>query len=151
MKVLHELDAEVAIRRVMVAYMDACDRHDPDAVAALFVEDAVWEDPRDRSQTLLGREAVRRSYADATARLTFCVHYLTNERITVNGNHAVARWSYFEPAVNRGTLAVWTAGRYHIDFRQTRDRWQFSHFRLSAQLAAPYADGWTPQPKVALQ
>ena len=151
MTTIRELNAEVAIRQVMVAYMDACDRHDPDAVAGLFIEDAIWEDPEDPSLTLVGREAIRSSYAEATARLTFCVHYLTNERIATNGEQAVGKWSYFEPAINRGTLAVWTAGRYTIDFRRIRGRWHFSHFRLSAQLAAPYADGWTPQPKVVLQ
>jgi uncharacterized protein (TIGR02246 family) len=151
MTTIEELDADVAIRQVMVAYMDACDRHDPDAVADLFAANAVWEDPDDPSQTLVGREAIRSSYAEATTRLTFCVHYLTNERIAVDGDRAVAKWSYFEPAVNRGTLPVWTAGRYTIDLRRMQGRWRFSHFRLSAQLAAPYADGWIPQPKVALQ
>jgi uncharacterized protein (TIGR02246 family) len=150
MMVAELLDAEVAIRQVMTAYMDACDRHDPEDVVALFTEDAVWEDPADPSATLLGLEAIRSSYAEATTRLTFCVHYLTNERIAVEGDRAVAQWSYFEPAINRGTVAVWTAGRYSIDFRKVHNRWYFSRFRLSAQLAAPYADGWIPEPKVVL-
>ncbi len=146
-----DLDAEVAVRQVMVAYMDACDRHDPNAVAELFTEDAVWEDPAaDPADALHGRAAIWSDYAAATTRLTFCVHYLTNERIAVEGDRARARWSYFEPAVNRGTLAVWTAGRYTIDLRKVEDRWFFSHFRLSAQLAAPYATGWVPEKKVAL-
>jgi hypothetical protein len=151
MMTLEDLDADVAVRRVMVAYMQACDQHDPNAVAVLFTEDAIWESLAvDADDPLIGREAIRDTYARDTSRLTFCVHYLTNERITITGDRARAGWSYFEPAVNRGTLPVWTAGRYQIDLRQIEGIWYFSHFRISPQLAAPYATGWVPDPMVAL-
>jgi uncharacterized protein (TIGR02246 family) len=147
---LHDLDAEVAIRQVMVAYMAACDHHDPDAVAGLFADDAIWESVGSNDEPLVGREAIRRIYAADTSRLTFCVHFLANERIHVDGDEATARWSYFEPAVNRGTLAVWTAGRYWLGLRRISGRWLFTTFRIASQLAAPYATGWVPEPKVPL-
>jgi uncharacterized protein (TIGR02246 family) len=146
-----DLDAEVAIRTVMVAYMAACDVHDPDAVACLFREDAHFESLRaDPPAPLEGREQIRAAYAVDTARLTFCVHYLTNEHIEVSRDHATARWSYFEPAVNRGSLAVWTAGRYEIELVREDRRWQFARFAISSQLAAPYAIGWVPNQMVPL-
>jgi nuclear transport factor 2 (NTF2) superfamily protein len=147
---VQDLDAEVAIRQVMVAYMAACDHHDPDAVAALFTDDARWESAGSPGMPVVGRPAIRRAYAADTSRLTFCVHYLTNERITVDGARATARWSYFEPAVNRGTLAVWTAGRYRLELHRVAGVWLFSEFRIASQLAAPYEDGWVPEPKVDL-
>jgi len=151
LEALERLDAEVAVRRVMVAYMAACDAHDADAVAVLFHEDALWESTRpDAPPPLVGRDAIRAEYAEACARLTFCVHYLTNERIRVEGDRAEARWSYFEPATNRGSLAVWTAGRYEHTLTRRDGVWRFAHFRIAAQLAAPYETGWSPEPRVPL-
>jgi uncharacterized protein (TIGR02246 family) len=147
---VENLDAEVAIRQVMVAYMAACDHHDPDAVAVLFTDDATWDAVESGEAPLVGRDEIRCVYAADTSRLTFCVHYLCNERIVVKADEASARWSYFEPAVNRGELAVWTAGRYQLELRRSSGRWLFSQFRIASQLAAPYEAGWFPEPKVPL-
>lgn len=148
---LSDLDAEAAVRRVMVAYMAACDAHDADAVAELFHEDAIWEPLLPGTgEPLLGREAVRAEYAVACARLTFCVHYLTNERIRVQGDRATAGWSYLEPATNRGDLAVWTAGRYRHVFTRRDGVWKFAEFRITGVLAAPFDQGWVPEHKVPL-
>jgi uncharacterized protein (TIGR02246 family) len=138
---LASLDAEVAVRAVMVDYMAACDAHDADAVAVLFHDDATWSSTRD-SAVLRGREEIRDTYRVACARLTFCVHYLTNEHIKINGDSAFAKWSYFEPATNRGNLAVWTAGRYDHEFVRQGERWYFLHFQIEPILAAPYELGW---------
>lgn len=148
--VLEGLDAEVAVRGVMVAYMAACDAHDADAVAELFHDDALWVSYVKGGTTLYGREAVRQDYAQACARLTFCVHYLTNERVVIDGDRATAGWSYFEPATNRGDLAVWTAGRYRHVLTRREGIWRFAEFGIHACLAAPYDTGWIPDPKVPL-
>jgi uncharacterized protein (TIGR02246 family) len=149
--VLDVLDADAAIRAVMVAYMAACDAHDADAVAVLFEEDGRWESLRRGGEALHGREAVRATYAVDCARLSFCVHYLTNERITVTGDTATAAWSYFEPATNRHDLAVWTAGRYEHELRRGDvGTWRFNTFRVGGALAAPFAQGWVPDPMVPL-
>ena len=148
---LDDLDAEVAIRALMVAYMAACDDHDADAVAELFAEDAVWSSLRPGAEPpLLGREEVRRTYAVDCARLTFCVHYLTNERISVSGDRATAAWTYFEPATNRGDLAVWTAGRYEHELARHGGIWRFTSFCIGSVLAAPYRQGWVPDHAIAL-
>lgn len=146
------LDAEVAVRRVMVAYMAACDAHDADAVAELFWPDAVAEGRRDGAVTfrLEGREAVRADWREACARLTFCVHHLTNEEIVVDGDRAEGRWCYLEPATNRGTLAAWTAGRYHHTLTAREGTWRFATFTIETLLQAPYADGWADVPIVEL-
>jgi uncharacterized protein (TIGR02246 family) len=142
-----DLDAEVAVRRVMVAYMRACDNHDADAVAELFHPDAVWIGT---GEQLEGREEVRSTYRVACARLTFCVHYLTNEWIRVDGDTALARWCYFEPATNRGDLAVWTAGRYDHELIRCDGTWMFWRFGIRPVLASPYDQGWGETPQVEL-
>lgn len=144
-----DLDAEVAIRSLMVSYMRACDDHDANAVAELFHDEAVWESARSGDR-LVGRGAIRAAYAADCARLTFCVHYLTNEWIHIDATRAKARWCYFEPAVNRGELAVWTAGRYDLELARHGDRWGFTSFYISPVLAAPQQDGWGTVPVVAL-
>jgi uncharacterized protein (TIGR02246 family) len=148
---LADLDAEAAVRRVMVAYMAACDAHDADAVAELMHEDVVFRPLLpDAEPSLIGREAVRADYAVACARLTWCVHHLTNERIRVDGDRAEAGWSYFEPVVNRGDLAAWTAGRYRHVLERRDGVWKFAEFRILGVLAAPYDTGWVPEHKVPL-
>ena len=97
-----------------------------------------------------GREEVRADWADACARLTFCIHHLTNEEISVAGPTAEGRWCYFEPATNRGTLAAWTAGRYHHTLTERDGEWRFSTFRIETLLQAPYDLGWVPDPIVEL-
>jgi len=151
MSTLSELDAEVAVRSVMVAYMAACDAHDAGRVAELFDPGGRLESPAPDGMTVLqGREAVRQSYAFDTARLTFCVHFLTNERIVTNGDRANGQWSYFEPATNRASLAVWTGGRYDIDFARADGTWRFAVFRIHGVLTAPFDQGWVPTPRIAL-
>ena len=142
-------DDEVEIRALMVEYMAACDAHDANRVAALFHVDARWEAPG-TEEVLQGREAVRATYAVDCARLSFCVHFLTNEHLEIDGNVARARWSYFEPATNRNALAVWTGGRYDNELRRQDGVWLFSVFRVRGVLAAPFDTGWVPNAKVAL-
>ncbi|CAN5600242.1 hypothetical protein BH10ACT3_BH10ACT3_08520 [soil metagenome] len=150
-RVTADLDAEAAVRRVMVAYMAACDAHDADAVADLMHPDVIFEPLiPGTGGGLNGREEVRADYRIACARLTYCVHYLTNERIRVDGDRAEAGWSFFEPATNRGDLAVWTAGRYRHVLTRRDGVWKFAEFRITGVLAAPFATGWVPEHKVPL-
>jgi hypothetical protein len=149
-QILEQLEIEHDVREVMVAYMRACDLHDPDAVVQLFHADATWESLADGT-LLEGGDAIYSAYSEACARLTFCVHFLTNEQISVSADAVTAKWSYFEPATNRGELAVWTAGRYEHDFECRDGRWKFLRFRIEPVLASPYNQGWEIARKVPLE
>ncbi|MDY7105613.1 MAG: nuclear transport factor 2 family protein [Actinomycetota bacterium] len=146
--VLSTLDAEAAVRRVMVAYMAACDAHDADAVAELFHPDAVFVSLSSDTPPTHGREAVRADYAVACARLSFCAHYLTDERIEIDGDTARAQWAYLEPATVRHTTQMWTAGRYDHVLTRRDGVWKFAQFRIGAVLGAPYEGGWVPEHRV---
>ena len=80
-----------AIRHLKAQYAASCDDHDnPDGLAALFTEDAVWE-----SQGLgrfAGRDAIREFFRGASQLFTFAIHYSLNGQINVQGDTARAQW-----------------------------------------------------------
>ena len=85
-----------AIRNLKARYAELCDdNYNPDGIAALFVEDAVWESgPLGRFE---GREAIRKFFQGASEIFTFAIHYSLNSQIEVSGDSARARWYLFMP------------------------------------------------------
>jgi limonene-1,2-epoxide hydrolase len=78
-----------AIRHLKARYAVYCDdQYNPDALAALFTEDAVWE-----SQGLgrfAGREAIRAFFRGASRLFPFAIHSSLNGQIDVQGDTARA-------------------------------------------------------------
>ena len=113
---LEELETRVkavedtnAIRNLKARYAELCDdNYNPDGIAALFVEDAVWESgPLGRFE---GREAIRKFFQGASEIFTFAIHYSLNSQIEVSGDSARARWYLFMPCtVGEGDRAMWRA------------------------------------------
>ena len=98
-----------AIRNLKARYAELCDdNYNPDGIAALFVEDAVWESgPLGRFE---GREAIRKFFQGASEIFTFAIHYSLNSQIEVSGDSARARWYLFMPCtVGEGDRAMWRA------------------------------------------
>ncbi|HIC15435.1 MAG TPA: nuclear transport factor 2 family protein, partial [Gemmatimonadetes bacterium] len=83
-----------AIRNLKARYAELCDdNYNPDGIAALFVEDAVWESgPLGRYE---GREAIREFFRGASRIFTFAIHYSLNSQIEVTGDTAWAKWYLF--------------------------------------------------------
>ena len=75
-----------AIRHLKARYAAYCDdQYNPDSIAALFTEDAVWE-----SQGLgrfEGRDAIREFFRGASQLFPFAIHYSLNGQIDVQGDH----------------------------------------------------------------
>jgi len=73
------VDAD-AIRNLKARYAAYCDdNYNPDKIAELFVEDAVWESgPLGRFE---GREAIRQFFQGASKIFTFALHYGLNPQI----------------------------------------------------------------------
>ena len=62
-----------AIRNLKARYAELCDdNYDPDGLAALFVEDAVWESGS--LGRFEGREAIRDFFRGASKIFTFAIH-----------------------------------------------------------------------------
>ncbi len=74
----------IAIRHLKARYAAYCDdQYNPEGLAALFTEDAVWE-----SQGLgrfEGRDAIREFFRGASQLFTFAIHYSLNGQIDVQG------------------------------------------------------------------
>ena len=91
-----DLEAADEIRNLKATYAAACDdNYNPDAIAALFVEDAVWES--DGLGNFEGREAIREFFRGISSYFTFALHYGLNPKIEVAGDTARARWYLFMP------------------------------------------------------
>lgn len=138
---LDHLEAQDAIRRLKATYMQWCDERRGTEIADLFWPDGTWEALGGAVGGIVtGREAIGAMF-DAS-RLTFTVHYLTNESIEVNGDQAIGQWKLFEPCTFRDELAIWQGGHYVDDFERRDGEWRFRHLRLAMDFKAPFDEGW---------
>ena len=146
---LEELESRVrtledtdAIRNLKARYAELCDdNYNPDGIAALFVEDAVWESgPLGRFE---GREAIRGFFRGASKIFTFAIHYSLNPQIEVTGDTARARWYLFMPCtVNEVSQAMWWAGIDDEEYVCVNGRWMFKSKKSTGVFNTPFATGW---------
>ena len=131
-----------AIRNLKARYAELCDdNYNPDGIAALFVEDAVWESgPLGRFE---GREAIREFFRDASGRFTFAIHYSLNSQIEVTGDTAWAKWYLFMPCtVGDGDQAMWRAGIDEEEYVRMNGRWMFKSKKSTGLFSTPFDSGW---------
>jgi hypothetical protein len=91
LQVLEDIES---LRRLKARYCQACDAdHDPDAVAACFVEDGLWEAP-DLGVRAKGRAAIRAYIGGVRAggRMRHSAHMATNPIIAVAVDRASGQW-----------------------------------------------------------
>ena len=131
-----------AIRNLKARYAELCDdSYNPDGIAALFVEDAVWESgPLGRCE---GREASREFFLGASKIFTFAIHYSLNSQIEVSGDTAKARWYLFMPCtVGDGDRAMWRAGIDDEEYVRVNGQWMFKNKKSTGVFNTPFDAGW---------
>ena len=140
-RVLALEDAE-AIRRLKARYAAYCDDgYNPDGIAGLFVEDAVWES--EGLGRFVGREAIRDFFQGASEIFTFAIHYGLNSEIEVKGDTAKARWYLFMPCtLGNGNRAIWRAGIDHEEYIRVNGEWKFKSKSSARVFSSPFEDGW---------
>jgi SnoaL-like domain len=144
---LDVLESQDAIRRLKARYMRWCDEQRGRAIADLFWDDGVWEGRGGSAYGVVaGHEAIAEMFERSPQRLTFTMHYLTNEAITVDGDHAVGRWNFLEPCTLRNETALWQGGTYRDEFERRGGEWRFRRLVLELRLRAPHDAGWVKQP-----
>lgn len=139
-RVLEDVEA---IKRLKHAYCAFCDDgYDADALADLFVEDAVW-DGRERGRSE-GREAIRAFFKDAPRRLPFAIHMVLNPVIEVDGDRATGVWYLFQPCTYaEGDRAVWGSARYDEVYVRVGGEWKFQSLVLTSHFWTPFeGQGW---------
>ena len=109
-----------AIRNLKARYAELCDdNYNPDGIAALFVEDAVWESgPLGRFE---GREAIREFFRGASRIFTFAIHYTLN---------------------SHGDQAMWRAGIDEEEYVRMNGRWMFKSKKSTGLFNTPFDSGW---------
>jgi len=145
-KVQYLLDVE-EIKQLKYVYMEYCDQgYRPDAIAALFAEDAVWQGgPFGRHE---GREAIRAVFAGAGGVISFAEHYATNPIIDVKGDAATGRWILWQPAIlqqKRGPEAAWVIGSYADEYVRIQGKWLFKSVIFEPKAISPYGSGFAKQ------
>jgi ketosteroid isomerase-like protein len=141
-KRIRALEDTNAIRNLKARYAAFCDdQYNPDGIAALFAEDALWENKNLGSYE--GREAIRGFFQRASKIYTFAIHYALNGQIEVSGDTARAQWYSFMPCVlGDGDRAMWRAGRDDEEYVRVNGEWKFKRKSSEPFFFTPYEDGW---------
>lgn len=147
---IQKLEDIEAIRQLKHRYCLACDdNYNPDALAPLFADDAVWDGG------LLGqaegREAIRAFFAAASTAVPFALHYVTNPIIEVNGNEAKGNWLLWEPmtfATAAGKQGIWHSASYNDAYIKQDDQWLFQRVKINIELLSPVGNNFGELPIV---
>lgn len=127
------------IKQLKARYALACDDdYNPDKLAALFAEDAIWDG------SILGyaqgRESIREFFAGSAALVPFAVHQISNPLIEIDGDSATGQWYLWQPMVF-GSEALWMSATYDDKYVRHCGQWLYQHLKLNIRMLTPYADG----------
>ena len=140
-----------AIGVLKARYCAACDDgYDPDRLAALFTDDAVWDGGRTFGRAE-GREGIRRHFTGAGDRITVARHQVMNPIVEIDADdpdRATGHWLLFQPCTNvgpDGEEAVWLAATYGDTYRRVDGRWLIASTTIDVAFFAPFDRGWVEQ------
>lgn len=127
------------IKQLKARYALACDDgYNPDALAPLFAEDAIWDG------SILGyaegREGIREFFAASSALVPFAVHQVSNPLIEIDGDRATGVWYLWQPMVFQGE-ALWLSAIYHDQYVRQNGEWLYQHLQLEIRMLTPYQVG----------
>ena len=155
------LRGEAEVRRLQARYMGLCDTPCPmpevkdvssriELILDLYTEDAAWEGvvPLYTAQfgTSVGKPAIRRHFdrffsANSPA-LVFNTHYLTSEKIEIDGERAQGQWLHIQPWIFADGYSVLRSSRLDNLFRRENDRWLIAKTRTQGVFIADLPKGW---------
>ena len=133
------------IKQLKHRYCGYCDeQYDPHGIAALFVEDGVWDGgPFGKYE---GRDAIHKFFANASNLISFANHYVTNPIIEIDGDTATGRWDLWQPMVSEPeTTACWLIAKYREEYVRRDDTWMFRTLTVDVKALSPYEQGFAKQ------
>jgi hypothetical protein len=144
-----------AIQRLKARYAQLHDRgYDGDAVAELFVDDAVWES--NSAGVYHGREEIREMVNGVGVRTQglFASHLMLNPDITVqdDGSSAEGQWYLLMLATMPGVHdqkerdSVVVSANYRDTFVKVDGEWRFKKVEVQFHHVANLDDGWAKRP-----
>jgi len=147
-----EVADRLAIDDLMDAYAHALDTKDWDTLRTLFVPDAVVDYTEEGGVRGSIDEAIA-WFEKTLAFFTASQHFVTNRRVTVDGDTATAHAYIFSPlgAPNGegGLSLVFAGGAYEDDLRRTPDGWRFAARTIRASWSHAGLQGGAAPPKTA--
>jgi hypothetical protein len=142
---VERLEAIEAIHRLKHQYLAyADDNFNPDGIASLFTEDAVWDG--EAFGRYVGREAIRKHFRDDAGDFLFCAHLASNPIIDIDGpDEARGKWRMLMLATMRTNgqkEARWFLCAYDEEYRRVSGKWLFKKIISHANFFAPHGTGW---------
>jgi ketosteroid isomerase-like protein len=125
-----------AIKQLKVRYSHICDDlHNPDTIASVFAEDAIWESADfGRAQ---GHQEIRDLFQQFRDTFTFSQHNMTNPIIEVDGDRATGIWYISGPWTHaENNHAIWMMARYDDDYVKIDGEWKYQHLRAGVRMLA---------------
>ena len=126
-------------------YAEGCDlaikEKDPAQLISLFTPDLIY-DGGDFGR-YEGMDQFKVFCKAAPEQIKFTYHYFTNAMITVNGDHASARWyilAMYTESDGRDTLLV---GYEDDQYKKVNGQWLISNLKLVTGFYAPFNEGWS--------
>lgn len=135
---------ERAIQRLVRHYADVCDEmYDPDKLAPLFTEDAIWEASSENGTSdfgvYRGRQAIYDFFAGVSSQIVHAHHIVMSPEIDViePGKRAIGRWNTLvlmkltndEDAVGPKDAKL-MAAVYRHRYECVDEVWRFSHLHV---------------------
>ncbi|HEY2104371.1 MAG TPA: nuclear transport factor 2 family protein [Candidatus Binataceae bacterium] len=143
---LRNLEDIMEISRLKAAYCEAVDggwdrrTHRGEEVAALFVDDGVWDAGKVGGRGE-GRQGIVEKI-DSFTQMPFALHRVTNPDIRVNGDEAVGKWHVIAYLSQPDGTPVMFMGVYRDKFVRTLQGWKFKHLGGAAAYFASLREGW---------
>ncbi len=139
---LQALEDVNAIRNLKAKYAALCDdNYNPDGLAALFAEDAVWDG--ESFGRFEGRDAIREFFRGASQIFSLAIHYSLNSQIEVSGDTAQAQWYLFMPCtLAADNRALWRASIDKESYIRLNGEWLFKHKSSAPIFHTSFETGW---------
>lgn len=125
-----------AIKQLKARYCEICDDlHNPDRIASVFAEDAIWES--EAFGKAVGHAEIRALFQKFRDMFSFSQHNIMNPIIEVNGDRATAMWYIMGPwTLNEDNKETWMALRYDDDYVKVDGEWKYQHLRVVLRMTA---------------